>query len=259
MFGFFKKKQEQREAKAAQSNAFKQVIADFEQGRGNPIEGALVIHRTENNKESLVRFLVTFGGNEVWILTKKDPAVIQGDDGLPYVVIFTSKDRAEHTRTDWNLPNQPEIIHPLELIFTLGESVGMVLNPNDPHLEWGFPPAQVSQLRALFESVSKFEVGSIYSIKSDDTYRAAKILNVDEGGVHLRIYANQWSSRPSAIDPAILSLENEGPSTIRAVGHMPIRRGGFLAMVPVQAGTAAVADEELDGYRIWEENKGGYF
>jgi hypothetical protein len=185
--------------------------------------------------------------------------VTEGSDGNPYIAAFTSQERATAAGAEWNLSNRPSVVTALELVFSLGASVGIVLNANDPHLQWSFTPEHVANLRTLFERSYNYEVGGIYTVWSQGTYRAVKILSMDDGGVHVRLYANTFPERHATIDPAVLTLDAGDAGSFRAVGHMPLVRSSFLAMGPKLITSAPVTDAELEGYRMWAEAKGGYF
>ncbi len=40
---------------------------------------------------------------------------------------------------------------------------------------------------------------------------------------------------------------------------MPLSRKAFLAMGPIRIASAEVSEDELEGYSLWLEAKGGYF
>src|SRR5687768_3597907 len=213
MFKFFQKRQEERRAAEAKARTFKQVLTQLEGGNGNPLEAALVLHLCINDQDSLSRFLITFGGSDVSILNKTDerfgdPAVTEGSDGQPYIAAFTSQERATAAAAAWKLSNRPSAISALELIFALSPSVGIVLNADDPDLQWTFIPEHVSNLRSLFERSHNHEVGGIYSIWTQRTFRAAKLLAADDRGVHLRVYANTFADRPKEVQPASLTMDS---------------------------------------------------
>lgn len=264
MFNFFKNKRAEREAREAKAKVFKDVIAEVESGSGSLLEAALVLHLTEGNQESLSRFLITFGGADVWILNKgehrvADPAVTQGSDGSPYVAVFTSEERALNAKKEWDMPNQTTLVSALELVFTLNSVAGIVLNANEEHFQWNFTPQHVANLRILFEGSHNYEVGGIYTAWTQGRYRAMKLLSADHGGIHLRVYSNSWEERPTQLDPTELTLDSTAENSPTAIGHMPLVRTGFLAMGPKLLISTAVDESELDGYRMWAEAKGGYF
>ncbi|MCW1923712.1 SseB family protein [Luteolibacter arcticus] len=264
MFKFFQKKREQRLVAEAKARTFKQVLTDLENGNGNPLEAALVLHLTADDQDSLARFLITLGRSELWLLKKTDerfgdPAVTEGPDGNPFVAAFSSLERARSAAATWQLANRSSAISALELVFVLSPSVGFVLNADDPHLQWTFTPEQVSNLRSVFEQSYNYELGGIYSIWGEGAFRAAKLLAADDGGVHLRVYANTFSERPTNVDPASLTLDSSNSESVRAIGHMPLVRAGFLAMGPKLLATTPVTEDELEGYKMWKDAEGGYF
>jgi hypothetical protein len=264
MFNYFKNRKTEREAKQEKARVFNKVIAQVGSGNGSLLEAALVLQLTEGNQESLSRLLMAFGGADIWILNKgevrvADPAVTEGSDGAPYVAAFTSEDRASTAKKDWGMPNHVTQVSALELVFTLNAVAGIVLNANEEHFQWSFTPQHVANLRILFEGSHNYEVGGVYSVWTQGGYRAIKLLSSDDGGLHLRLYGNSWVERPTHVDPKQLTLESTVENSPRAIGHMPLVRASFLAMGPRLLVKTVVEDSELDGYRMWEEAKGGYF
>lgn len=263
MFGFFKRLRTQNEAGEAKARAFKEVVSALEAGHGNPLEGALVLHLTQETQETLAQFLIFFGNSDVWMLNKTserlgDPVMTQGSDGSPYVAVFSSQERAAAALSEWKLTHRPSVISSSELVFGLAPHMGLVLNAHHPHLQWSFPPARIADLRKLFERSYGYEAGGIYSVWGRAAYQVVKLLSVDEGGVHLRMYANTWLERPSTIDPTALTLGGADDPAF-SIGHMPVVRSNFLAMGPKLVTIERVKEDELEGYRMWEEAKGGYF
>lgn len=264
MFNFFKNRKDAQQASKAKMQSLKEVIEHVGSSRGSLLEAALVLHLTEENQESLARLLMTFGASDPWILNQGgerlgDPAVTEGSDGAPYVAAFTSLDRATAAVAEWGLPNHPSPISALELVFALNAGIGIVLNANEQHFQWNFTPLQVSNLRTLYEGSHQYEVGGIYSVWKQGAYGAVKLLHLDEGGLHIRLYGNAWPGRPAEIDVAALTLDSGGDLAIQAVGHMPVVKSSFLAMGPRKLSSAPVTEDELEGYRMWADAKGGYF
>ncbi len=95
--------------------------------------------------------------------------------------------------------------------------------------------------------------------KGAEYYQAAKILMVDDHGVHIRLYSNCWPSPPERIDVSTLILDSEGPGQALGIGHLPFTTKAFLAQGPVAFQQSTVTEEELDGYQIWQQDQGGYF
>jgi hypothetical protein len=120
---------------------------------------------------------------------------------------------------------------------------------------------------------------------ADQDWGVAKVLKTDLRGVHLRLYSERWTERPSArdVDPGALSLatlpqgflegfealtrpeefmeraEALGPGRPLGVGHMPVSRADFGRAEPKPLGLVTLAADELRGYEVWKAAKGGYF
>ncbi|HTR41481.1 MAG TPA: hypothetical protein VMH87_07680 [Pseudomonadales bacterium] len=90
-------------------------------------------------------------------------------------------------------------------------------------------------------------------------YRVAKVLVIDDGGVHARLYKNRWTERPQAVDMSTLSLGSVYDKDGFGMGHLPLTKRAFAAWKPIVLGLEEVRQEELDGYEIWKDGKGGYF
>ena len=43
------------------------------------------------------------------------------------------------------------------------------------------------------------------------------------------------------------------------MGHLPLSKPAFGSWRPVKVGSEPVADDELEGYRMWLEARGGYW
>lgn len=102
--------------------------------------------------------------------------------------------------------------------------------------------------------------GDLVSVVSDHQIAVMKVLAVDDGGVHVRLYVERFTTRPSSVDTNCLSLAAFGAAKKPfSIGHMPMTYQRFLGWQPEPCGRADVQDEELEGYRIWLDSKGGYF
>lgn len=263
MFEFLRKRAERKRMAAERQQSFKKVAADIESGKGNPLEAALVVHLVESSKASFARLLIATWHSEVFTFNKgeerlRDAMLTQGSDGHSYVACFTSEERIG-PRHEFPPYNRQDRISLLELIFALGENAGIVLNPQDEHLNWTFTPEDVARLRLVTESSFNFEEGGIYSIWKSGSFGAAKLLRRDDKGVHVRVYANTWQERPTEIETGTLGMETSGEGMPKAFGHMPLATHAFLAMGPKLSARSEVKEDELDGYKLWQENQGGYF
>jgi len=102
-------------------------------------------------------------------------------------------------------------------------------------------------------------VGGLYSVKDEAGFKVVKILAQDGAGVHVRIYANKFPTRPDKIDPAKLTLGSIKDKDGFGMGHLPLDRDLFASWNPKFIAQATVSEEELDGYREWKKAKGGVF
>lgn len=102
--------------------------------------------------------------------------------------------------------------------------------------------------------------GALYTVDDGEGfYRAAKILALDDQGVHIRLYKNKWKDRPAVVDISALSLGNIHDNDGVGLGHLPLLKKAFMAWRPVFVQDGKVTKDELDGYEMWKEGGGGYF
>ena len=95
-------------------------------------------------------------------------------------------------------------------------------------------------------------VGGLYcSQASDGTFRVLKVLVIDESAVHVRMYAERFQEAPTNVSSSGLSLGSLGSPGGFGIGHAPLSLKGFLAEARTLLAVEAVANEELQGYRIW--------
>lgn len=109
----------------------------------------------------------------------------------------------------------------------------------------------------------KLVEGGLYSVPSENgSFSVLKILKLDEKGVHLRLYSNQFSTRPKDLDESklyMVGMEHKKPNESLGMGHAPISKKTFSTWGAEFIKTVPVTEDELDGYKIWLESKGGYF
>jgi hypothetical protein len=79
----------------------------------------------------------------------------------------------------------------------------------------------------------------------------------DQSTVHIRFYKDRFSKPPRHVDTATLSLGTIDDADGFGVGHLPLSRLTFAAWTPLRIQRESVTDEEREGYRVWEESKGG--
>lgn len=107
-------------------------------------------------------------------------------------------------------------------------------------------------------NVPNWIVGGLYSAPSDKGgFRIAKILVIEQGIVHVRIYKNRFEKRPKAIDQMSLSLGTIHDPDGCGMGHMPVSQKTFAEWELAFVAQSSVKEEELEGYKYWQEHGGG--
>jgi hypothetical protein len=122
--------------------------------------------------------------------------------------------------------------------------------------------AMISVLSFLFGCAQQQSPrpGSLCSVDDGEgSYRVAKILMVDEQGVHIRLYKNKWKERPKTIDASALTLGSIKDGNEFGMGHLPLTKKAFAAWKPVVISEQEVKKDELDGYELWKDGGGSYF
>jgi len=104
------------------------------------------------------------------------------------------------------------------------------------------------------ESLNPLE-GAFYAVQgtsdhSEASYHVIKVLKVDNEGVHIRQYRDRFTVVPE--HSSVQSLDV-------AMGHLPLSYAAFARMDPDLLQKGEVSEEELEGYRYWQEEGGGYF
>ncbi len=105
------------------------------------------------------------------------------------------------------------------------------------------------------------DAGNLVSVVSENQFAVMKILAVDHGGVHVRLYAERFSRRPNAVQGLALTLAASCADGTKpfSIGHMPLSYGSYFMREPKICGSRPVADDELEGYGMWKDAHGGYF
>ena len=123
----------------------------------------------------------------------------------------------------------------------------------------------MSLLSFLFgcsQSGSKRVEGGLYYTQNENgSYSVLKILKLDDGGVHVRLYSNQFPTPPAKVDESTLYMAgvDRKPTETLGMGHAPISKRSFEGWKAVFFQQSTVKDEELEGYKMWLDAKGGYF
>jgi hypothetical protein len=105
------------------------------------------------------------------------------------------------------------------------------------------------------------EGGLYYTPGENGGFSVLKILKLDDGGVHVRLYSNHFTTPPTKIDEGTLYMAgmNRKPGEQLGMGHAPISKKSFAGWKAVFIQQSSVKKEELKGYEMWLEAKGGYF
>jgi hypothetical protein len=118
----------------------------------------------------------------------------------------------------------------------------------------------VGALLGISSCTDSLKIGALYSVNDGEGwYRIAKVLVVEKDGVHIRLYKNKFKSRPPGIEFASLSLGSIHDKDGFGMGHLPLTHRAFVAWQPVLISEGSVSEEELDGYREWQNAKAGFF
>ena len=105
------------------------------------------------------------------------------------------------------------------------------------------------------------EGGLYYTPGEKGGYTVLKVLKIDDKGVHVRLYSNQYSSPPTHIDEATLYMAgmNRKEGEALGMGHLPLSKKAFEGWKAVFIQQSTVNEEELDGYKEWQKANGGYW
>jgi hypothetical protein len=111
-------------------------------------------------------------------------------------------------------------------------------------------------------SRSELVEGGLYYMRNDNgSYSVLKILKLDEQGIHIRLYSNQFPTPPTKLDESVLYMVglNRKPNETLGMGHAPILRKSFPGWHATFFQQSKVTSDELEGYKLWLDAKGGYF
>jgi hypothetical protein len=102
--------------------------------------------------------------------------------------------------------------------------------------------------------------GGVYSVESGGgAFGVIKILKLEPSTVHVRVYKNKFSSRPTSLKLEELSLGSVKDSDGFGMGHLPIAESEFAGWKPVLVVKSRILEDELEGYKLWKEAGGGVF
>ena len=105
-----------------------------------------------------------------------------------------------------------------------------------------------------------WRAGGLYSTADGKgRFSVVKILVLEPNAVHVRLYKQRFSSRPTSVDPASLTLGQLNDKDSFSIGHLPLSKASFASWGPVFISQQSISDDELEGYKTRKEAKGGVF
>lgn len=121
--------------------------------------------------------------------------------------------------------------------------------------------AQISQ---PIRSIADIKQGYFYATpREKGGYNVLKVLKTDHEGVHIRLYSNVYPNLPTDLDITTLylaGLDEQSEQIDLGMGHLPISFDSFMTWQAVPLNQfEPVSEDQLEGYRMWQEAEGGYF
>jgi hypothetical protein len=104
--------------------------------------------------------------------------------------------------------------------------------------------------------------GGIYGFKNaNGAYSVLKILKVESGGLHIRVYSNQFDSPPTKVDESTLYMagRNPKPNEILSEPDTALLKKSFDNYKATFVQQSAVKDDELEIYKTWKQADGKYY
>ncbi|HEY1872535.1 MAG TPA: hypothetical protein VGG71_15840, partial [Chitinophagaceae bacterium] len=97
------------------------------------------------------------------------------------------------------------------------------------------------------ERNENIKAGSICTIEAGEgKFGVIKVLVIDDKEAHVKIYKNQYDTRPCKIDITKLSLGSINDTDGFGIGHIPLDRKEFDKWKPIIAGYEDVSKSELE-------------
>ena len=95
-------------------------------------------------------------------------------------------------------------------------------------------------------------------MRSEGRFKVAKVLVLEDDGVHIRLYKETFTARPKITETLSLTLGKLGDEEL-GIGHLPLSRGAFVSWEPRLIAQENVLPGELEGYNLWKNGKGGFW
>lgn len=101
-----------------------------------------------------------------------------------------------------------------------------------------------------------YKAGDVYSVDTgEEMFRVVKVLAVDSGLIHIKIYPAQFRTRPAQVNTKELGTSKPGTQNTGAA-YIPFEKDLFKEWEPELIKNEPVTEEELEPYRVWKESTG---
>ncbi len=116
-----------------------------------------------------------------------------------------------------------------------------------------FFPLQLESIR--------LEEGALYVAPcATGKLQAIKVLKLDDYGAHIALYKNQFVDFPQSIDEQTLMLGRfDEDEAVLIIGHIPVSYPTLATYKLLFVQSSITREDQLEGYNMWFEAKGGYF
>ena len=255
MLGFFKKKESQ--PPPFQPSPF---VND-----GNPIHQA-IIGVKKGDKTQVFRLFDALATTPVILLLgelgKMETCSAQSWQKTANIVVFTRSEFISREQIESH-PHSIQVLVQQVLSAINNDAIGLLINPGHPDVGIPIPPPLLKVFRDAVAAGSPTPVlGGLYHVRNEDgTFSVLKILKLDDNGVHICQYSNQYPAPPSAVDESTLYMVgvDRKPEEKLGMGHLPISKKSFAGWNASFFQQSSISEDELEGYKVWLEAKGGYF
>jgi len=120
----------------------------------------------------------------------------------------------------------------------------------------------LAALAGCSQKVSGVKEGGLYAFKNENgSYSVLKVLKSEGGGVHVKVYSNQFDSPPTQVDESKLYVVgvNHKPNETLGNDDMPLKPEGYLNYHATFVQQSTVTPQELEGYNTWKKAGGQYY
>ena len=122
------------------------------------------------------------------------------------------------------------------------------------------------QIQAIkpIASVAEIKTGYFYAMpRKLGGYNIFKVLAMDDKSVHIRSYSNVYLEVPIELNVGSLFMkrfDTDVEAIDIGLAHLPVSYDTFMAWDAIAVDQyEEVTDDQLAGYRLWQEADGGYF